>query len=105
MCPNLHANIHELLDEIEKSAIVGSELTPNAVIAGMSKNWRTSFPSVARVIAYRGWQLYGGEFLVGRWTQSYHRYKTDGTPREDGVPPYGTVMGFKQRRKGLLNLL
>jgi hypothetical protein len=94
MCLNLHECVHTLLDEIEATAHVGTALDANQAILAVEENWRTSFSSVARGIAYRGWQLYGPEFLLGRWSRSYALWTSDGTPKRDGVPPYQDVAGL-----------
>jgi hypothetical protein len=103
MCLNLHECVHTILDELEKTALVGTETTPNGVIRGVTEDWRLTFPSIVRGVAYKGWQTYGNEFLTGRWTRSFHLWTTDGTPKRIEVPRYSDVMSLRRTRERLLS--
>lgn len=104
MCPNFHVSVHTILDELEKEAMRGPASTPNNVIRQLNEKWRMTFPVIARGIAYKGWQMYGGEMLAGRWNRSVELWTTDGTPTDIGVLPYSQVMHLSRIRKRLLGV-
>lgn len=89
MCARAHAAVHELLDEIEAYARTSPFSTVEEIIATLPPPVWYRYGRMERLIAYRGWGMYGRSFLDGQYARHYQRWRTDGTPKLVGVLPYG----------------
>lgn len=91
LCANSHGLVHALLDAIEELAAVSPYATTLEVIRGLPEKVWAGYPGPVRLIAYRGWQVYGTGFLGGRYSTHYRLWRTDGTPREPGTPVFSDI--------------
>lgn len=92
LCANAHGLVHDLLDELEETALTVPFATVHEVIRYLpSKVW-ADFPARVRVIAYSGWKVYGLGFLNGRYVVHHRYWRTDGTPREPDVPMFADLV-------------
>lgn len=91
VCANSHGRIHYLLDDLESFAASSPYATVDEVARSVpDRTWETYTPT-ERVIALRGWNAYGLGFLNGRYRTAYDLWRTDGTPKHDGVPLFADL--------------
>lgn len=92
LCANAHGAVHELLDELEAVAVISPFALVDEVIRTLPRDIRRQYDGPVRVIAYKGWQLYGLAFLGGRHVNDHRHWRTDGTARQPGIPAFNETM-------------
>lgn len=91
VCANSHGRIHCLLDDLESFAAASPYATVDEVARSVpDRTWET-YTATERVIALRGWNAYGLGFLNGMYTTAFQLWRTDGTPKQDGVPLFADL--------------
>ena len=88
LCANAHGLVHDLLDQIEAQAKASPFALVDEVIRTMPKEIWARYPGAVRVIAYRGWQLYGLAFIGGMYEPEYRNWGTSGAAKQANVPAY-----------------
>jgi hypothetical protein len=96
MCANAHGRVHFLLDDLEDFAVSSPHSTASEVARSVPGAVWSGFSEMERLIARRGWELYGNGFVNGMYATAYRLWRTDGTPKEDGVPPFADL-GYAAR--------
>jgi hypothetical protein len=92
LCANAHALVHDLLDELEETALTVPYATVHEVVRYLPPKVWADFPAEVRAIAYSGWKAYGLGFLNGRYVVHHHYWRTDGTPKEPEVPAFADLV-------------
>lgn len=92
LCANAHGQVHALLDQIEAVACSSPYATSREVIDHLPRALWAAYPGPVRVIAYKGWMLYGIGFVNGLYVARYRLWDTAGEPRLAGVPVYSDLM-------------
>jgi hypothetical protein len=92
LCANAHGLVHDLLDEIEETALTAPFSTVHEVVRFLPAKVWADYPASVRVIAYAGWKAYGLGFLNGRYVVHYRYWRTDGTPKEPDVPVFADLI-------------
>lgn len=88
LCANAHGLVHDLLDQIEAQATSSPYALVNEVIRDMPRDIWARYPGAVRVIAYRGWQLYGLAFIGGMYDPQARNWSTSGAAKHANVPAY-----------------
>lgn len=91
LCANAHAAVHDLLDEIERHAEASPYATTNEVIRSLPPSLWAGYEGAVRVIAYKGWQIYGLGFINQRYRVHYRLWTTRGEPKIEDVPVFADV--------------
>lgn len=105
LCANAHGLVHALLDEIEAMAVASPYATVHEVVRTLPDPVWAGFPGRVRLVAYRGWQLYGLAFLGRRFTKHHRLWDSAGRPRTPDTPAYGqTAAVFALPRRSRMRL-
>lgn len=91
LCANAHGRVHFLLDDLENFAVSSPHSTASEVAASVPGSLWAAFSEMERLIALRGWEAYGNGFINGMYATAYRLWRTDGTPKEDGVPMFADL--------------
>lgn len=91
LCSNAHGRVHFLLDDLEAFAVSSPHATASEVAASVPGAVWGTFSEMERLIALRGWALYGNGFTNGMYATAFRLWRTDGTPKEEGVPLFADL--------------
>lgn len=92
LCANAHGSVHDLMDRIEEVAVRSPYAIVNEVIRSVPRNVWAEYPGAVRVIAYKGWQLYGLSFIGGMYETEHRLWTSGGAPKREGVPAYTELL-------------
>jgi hypothetical protein len=88
LCANAHGQVHDLMDRIEALAYSSPYATMREIVNRLPRDVWAAYPGAVRVIAYKGWLLYGIGFIGGIYDERYRLWDTAGEPKMVGVPVY-----------------
>jgi hypothetical protein len=99
LCVNGSAEVYQLLDLIEDRAMTSPFSTSVEVVRNLPRDVWAAYGGPERVIAYRAWAGdrrrdvtgYGTAFLNGRYAIHYRHWRTDGSPKQAGVPMFSDI--------------
>jgi hypothetical protein len=91
MCSNAHGRVHFLLDDLEQFAVSSPHATASEVAASVPGAIWGGFTEMERLIALRGWELYGNAFINGIYATAFRLWRTDGTPKEESTPLFADL--------------
>jgi len=99
LCANGSAEVFHILDLIEDRAVASPFSTVVEVVRSLPAAVWASLGGAERVIAYRAWAGdkrrdvpgYGVAFMSGRYAIHYRHWRTDGSPKQAGVPVFSDI--------------
>jgi hypothetical protein len=91
LCANAHGRVHWLLDDLEGFAVSSPHSTASEVARSVPGAAWSGFLPIERSIALNGWEAYGNGFINGMYETAFRLWRTDGTPKEDGVPLFADL--------------
>lgn len=91
LCANAHGLVHDLLDQIEAQALASPYATVDEVIRTMPREVWARYSGAVRVIAYKGWKLYGLSFIGGMYDAQRAHWSTSGQAKRANTPSYDDV--------------
>lgn len=91
LCANAHGLVHDLLDQLEAQALASPYATTDEVVRTLPREVWARYPGAVRVIAYKGWKLYGLGFIGGLYADAHRHWGTSGEAKHANVPSYHDV--------------
>lgn len=88
LCANAHGRVHFLLDDLEDFAVSSPHSTASEVASSVPGTLWATFSEMERLVALRGWYLYGNGFTNGMYATAYRLWRTDGSPKVAEAPAF-----------------